>query len=92
MNSNLSIRQTEKEKAAADAGKAIGVQHAANMRAKRHRPEILEAIIAVRGHNNPDNHPYTVAARILSGVNAWLEERGYKPVLKKALAGRIAHT
>jgi hypothetical protein len=92
MNSNLSIRQTEKEKAAADAGKAIGVQHAANMRAKRHRPEILEAIIAVRGHNNPDNHPYTVAARILPGVNAWLEERGYKPVLKKALAGRIAHT
>jgi hypothetical protein len=67
-------------------------QHAALMRARRDRPEIVEAIIAVRGHNNPDNHRYTVAARILPGVNAWLKEHGYKPVLRKALAGRIAHT
>jgi hypothetical protein len=62
------------------------------MRAGRERPEILEAIIAVRGHNNPDEHPYTVAARILDKVNAWLKTHGYKPVLVKALATRIPHT
>jgi hypothetical protein len=68
-------------------------EHAAWMRSKRKRPEIEQALIAVRGgHNNPDEHPYAVAATFLPKVNAWLKERGYKPVLKKALAARIGHT
>jgi hypothetical protein len=71
-------------------------QHTALMRArldrKRDRPEIVEAIIAVHGHNNPDPHRYKTAATILPKVNAWLEERGYKPVLVDALARRIPHT
>jgi hypothetical protein len=71
---------------------AVDAQHKANMRAKRERPEILEAIIAVRGHNNPDPHPYTIAARILERVNAWLKERDYKPVLVDALAKKIPRT
>jgi hypothetical protein len=62
------------------------------MRAGRDRPEILEAIIAVRGHNNPDKHRYTVAGRILDKVNAWLKEHGHKPVLVDALAKKIPHT
>jgi hypothetical protein len=67
-------------------------EQAAIMRAGRNRPEIVEAIVAVRGHNDPADHPYKVAASILSKVNTWLEEHGYKPVLRKALAGRIART
>jgi hypothetical protein len=62
------------------------------VRAGRNRPEILEAIIAVRRHNKPDDHPYSVAASILPRVNAWLKEHGHKPALKKAVATRIAHT
>jgi hypothetical protein len=62
------------------------------MRAGRDRPEILEAIIAARGHNNPDKHPYAVAARILDKVNVRLKERGHKPVLVDTLARRIPHT
>lgn len=73
-------------------GQSVSAPHTALMRAKRNRPEIVDAIIAVRGHNNPDNHPYTVAARILPGVNTWLDSHGYRPVKKKALAERIAHT
>jgi hypothetical protein len=65
---------------------------ARTMRAGRDRPEILEAIIAVRGHNNPADHPYSVAALKLDSVNAWLEEHGYKPVKSDALARRIPHT
>jgi hypothetical protein len=87
--------QAEKERAVAEAtpdDKAIGVRHAALMRAKRARPEILEAIIAVRGHNNPENHRYSVAASLLPRVNAWLEKHDYKPVLVDALAKRIPHT
>jgi hypothetical protein len=66
-------------------------EHAAWLRSKRdYRPEILEAIIAVRGgHNNPADHPYTVAKRILPRVNARLRERGFKPVLVDALARKI---
>jgi hypothetical protein len=69
-------------------------EYAAWLRAQRKkRPEIEQALIAVRGgHNNPDKHPYAVAARNLPKVNAWLKERGYKPVLVKALAARIAHS
>jgi hypothetical protein len=67
--------------------------HAARMRSKRKRPEIEQALIAVRGgHNNPDEHPYAVAAKFLPKVNAWLKERDYKPVLVDALARRITHT
>jgi hypothetical protein len=58
-------------------------------REKRKRPEITEAIIAVRGRNTPTAYPHTVAARILDKVNAWLREHGYKPVLIDALARRI---
>jgi hypothetical protein len=58
-------------------------------REKRKRPEITEAVIAVRGRNTPAAHPHTVAALILDKVNAWLRERGYKPVLIDALARRI---
>jgi hypothetical protein len=97
------VRQVEKEKAAEEAAKeatkeatpddeAIGKLHAALMRAKRVRPEILEAVIAVRGHNNPADHPYSVAGSLLAKVNAWLEKYGYKPVLVDALARRIPHT
>jgi hypothetical protein len=54
------------------------------------RPEILEAIIAVRhGRNDPDEHPYTVAAQNLDKVNSWLEAAGHKPASIKAIAGRI---
>jgi hypothetical protein len=67
-------------------------EHAAWMRSKRDRPEILQAIIAVRGHNNPDDHRYTAAADILKNVSAWLEERGYKPVSVDALARKIPRT
>jgi hypothetical protein len=68
-------------------------EHAAWMRSKRERPEIEQALIAVRcGHNNPDEHPYTVAATFLPKVNAWLKEHGYNPVLVDALARRIPHT
>jgi hypothetical protein len=67
-------------------------QHAALMRARRDRPEIVEAIIAVRGHNNPGQSPLHSSGKDSAGVNAWLKEHGYKPVLRKALAGRIAHT
>ena len=52
----------------------------------------MEAIIAVHGHNNPDEHPYAVAGSILGTVNAWLKERGYKPVLVDALARKIPRT
>jgi hypothetical protein len=62
------------------------------MRAGRDRPEILEAIIAVRGHNNPADHPHSVAALFLDRVNAWLKECGHKPVLVDALARKIPHT
>jgi hypothetical protein len=61
-------------------------------RDRRVRPEILEAIIAVRGHNNPENHPYSVAESLLPRVNAWLEKHDLKPVLVDALAKRIPHT
>jgi hypothetical protein len=57
---------------------------------RRNRPEVEEAIIAVRGHNNPDKAPVAVAAKVLPRVNVWLKQHDYKPVLKKALAGRIA--
>jgi hypothetical protein len=56
-------------------------------REKRKRPEILEAIIAVRG-NNPVEH--TTASAILPKVNALLKSRGYaKPTSKKAVYTRL---
>jgi hypothetical protein len=73
-------------------GQSVSAPHTALMRAKRDRPELVEAIIAVHGHNNPDNHPYKVAEMILPRVNAWLKKRHYKPVLADALARRIPHT
>jgi hypothetical protein len=96
------IQQAEREKAEAEKEKAIAAatptdeeivdRHTALIRAKRTRPEILAAVIAVRGHNNPADHPYTVAGQLLAKVNAWLDSRGHKPVLIKALASRIPHT
>jgi hypothetical protein len=65
-------------------------EHAAWLRSKRKRPEIEQALIAVRGgHNNPDEHRYAVAATFLPKVNAWLKERGCKPILVDALARKI---
>jgi hypothetical protein len=61
-------------------------------RAGRDRPEILEAILAVHGHNNPAEHPYAVAGSILGPVNTWLTDHGHDPVLVDALARKIPHT
>ena len=57
-------------------------------RRKPKRP-VAEAIIAVRGHNNPENHRYKIAASILPKVNAWLEERGFDPVSSDTVAKEI---
>jgi hypothetical protein len=46
------------------------------MRAKRERPEILDAIVAVRG-DGPVEHPWSTAAKIYDRVNTWLESHGH---------------
>jgi hypothetical protein len=76
----------------ASLGQSASSQHAALMRARRNRPELVEAIIAVRGHNNPDPHPHKIAGTILPKVNTWLKERRYKPALVDAVARKIPHT
>jgi hypothetical protein len=81
-----------KAEAAAKAAAEASALHAASMRARRVRPEVVEALIAVRGHNNPADHPYAVASSSLSKVNTWLKEHGKKPVLVDALARNIPHT
>jgi hypothetical protein len=87
------IQKAERKKGLAEATpKEIFDRHTSLMRARRVRPEILEAIIAVRGHNNPENHPYSVAESLLPRVNAWLKKHDHKPVLVDALAKRIPHT
>ena len=64
---------------------------AEQMRGARDKhPEILKAIIAARrGHNDPAEHPYGVAGRILGKVNSWLEEAGHKRISKDTIARRI---
>jgi hypothetical protein len=64
-------------------------EHAAWMRSKRKPRPVAEAIIAVRGHNNPADHPYTVAEKILPRVNAWLKERGHGPVSPDTVGKKI---
>jgi hypothetical protein len=62
-------------------------------REKRSRPELLKAIIDVRGgHNDPAGHPYSIAGKILDRVNGRLKKDGHKLASKDAIARRIPHT
>jgi hypothetical protein len=54
------------------------------------RPEIRKAIIAVRGHNDPHEHPYKLAGEILHDVNRWLKKTGQKPAGKDRKTGKEA--
>jgi hypothetical protein len=92
--------QAEANRVAADAAKktveelldpgSASPERMTRLRAKRKpkRP-VAEAVAAVRRHNNPADHPHTVARSILSKVNAWLEERGFDPVSSDTVAKEI---
>jgi hypothetical protein len=58
------------------------------MRAKRERPEILDAIVAVRG-DGPVEHPSSTAVKIYDRVNTWLESHGRADASEDAIYRRL---
>jgi hypothetical protein len=69
---------------------SISNRHTAWMRAKRKRPEIMEAIIALYGGNLVE-HPVTMAGEILGRLNARLKSQGHKPTTQKAVYTRLTN-
>jgi hypothetical protein len=69
---------------------SISDRHTAWMRAKRKRPEIMEAIIALHGGDLVE-HPFTMAGEMLPRLNARLKSQRYKPTSQKAVYTRLAN-
>jgi hypothetical protein len=69
---------------------SITDRHTAWMRAKRRRPEIMEAIIALHGGDLVE-HPFAMAGEILGNLNAWLTSHGHKTTTFKPVYMRLAY-
>jgi hypothetical protein len=69
---------------------SISDRHTAWMRAKRKRPEIMEAIIALHGGDLVE-HPFKMAGEILPRLNARLKSQGHEPTSKKAVYTRLTN-